>query len=78
MGIHSILHHFHFTQLHQPADPGIDRFWVDFNLSSQTLAMFVEDPYARGGANPEDSMWEYVVIRRSVLKHWMVEGTYSI
>ena len=62
------------AQLHRPADPGVDHFWVDFNLSSESLAMFVEDPYSRGGGNPEDSMWEYVVIRRNSLKHWTVEG----
>ena len=62
------------AQLHRPADPGVDHFWVDFNLSSESLAMFVEDPYFRGGNNPEDSMWEYVVIRKNSLKHWTVEG----
>lgn len=62
------------TQLHRPPDPGIDEFWVDFNVASQTLAMFVEDPYMGSGNNPEDSMWEYVIIRKDAVKHWMIEG----
>ena len=61
-------------QLRRPADPGISQFWVDFNLGSQTVAMFVEDPYMTGCGDPEDSMWEYVAIRKDALKHWATEG----
>ena len=61
-------------QLRRPADPGISQFWVDFNVGSQTVAMFVEDPYMTGCGDPEDSMWEYVAIRKDALKHWATEG----
>ena len=69
---------FLYLQLHRPADPGIVQFWIDFNVGSQTVAMFVDDPYTAGCGNPEDSMWEYVAVRKDALKHWTVEGKHSL
>ncbi|XP_070556715.1 synaptonemal complex protein 2-like [Ptychodera flava] len=58
------------TQLQKPVDENLSEFWVDFNIESQSMTMFVS-------GNPDDpvessDMWETIAIRKSDLVNFHI------
>jgi len=60
-------------KVYQPMDPKIPYFWVDFNLGSKSISLFVEEKDEEGNYK-EDTSWETVLIKAENVEDYRLKG----
>jgi len=63
------------AEVHPPIDPKITDFWVDFNLKSRSISLYVEERDNEGNSKDGNSLWELLLIKAEIVQDYRLTGT---
>ncbi|XP_068679331.1 synaptonemal complex protein 2-like isoform X4 [Montipora foliosa] len=63
------------AEVYPPIDPKISEFWVDFNLKSKSISLYVEERDDEGNCKEGNSLWELLLIKAEIVQDYRLTGT---
>ncbi|XP_044173787.1 synaptonemal complex protein 2-like [Acropora millepora] len=66
------------AEVHPPIDPKITDFWVDFNLKSRSISLYVEERDNEGNSKDGNSLWELLLIKAEIVQDYRLTGAAPI